>query len=689
MTIPEILSHYSALGYSAGDVALDRHRLGRRRLQPRRRVALPQARRRDRGRDRADRRAAQPGRLVAGGARRAGAAPRPLVSWPRDDAKLDRVRALMAEQRARRARRPRARQRPLPDELLGHEGLRRLRLPARGRAGAALPRGLGRGRRAHGVDGRRALRPRLRRDRPAAAARAHARRSRSRRRASTAASALELSLGTQASDRMVGEPTTFTNGWFDAWPGRGRRDAAARGRARAQDRRRRSSGSGSRTRSARRRWSTCARELRPGMKESEAAAIWQGFVHGEGTGWRGTGRARARLLARLVGRGDQDVHRDRRPAGVAPTSRRCSRSGSAPTATGATTRSSSARASCAPTTASSRRRCSRSTARAIDHCRPGASLAELDRLVRDGHRRGRLSGPAVAPDLPRRRRARARAAVRPPGRRREVAEGMVLAIEPGCYWEGGGGLRVEDNFLITRGGRREALVVPRRRRAGVTERVCVAGAGVIGSLFAGHLAQVADVSVLTRREEHARALNERGPARLGPLRPPRARHRVDRPDGAPGARSRARVLQGHRPRADSPTASRATSPGATMMTVQNGLGADEIVGRARRLADPLLGHVHERHAPLRHARRVHPRHRDVDRPDPGHDAAPTPSAVAELIRSSGLKAEAFDDLRPAQWSKLIFNATVNAVAALTGLPHEPRFAAARRARRPRPPRAAP
>jgi Xaa-Pro aminopeptidase len=26
---------------------------------------------------------------------------------------------------------------------------------------------------------------------------------------------------------------------------------------------------------------------------------------------------------------------------------------------------------------------------------------------------------------------------------------MVLAIEPGCYWPGGGGLRVEDNFVIT------------------------------------------------------------------------------------------------------------------------------------------------------------------------------------------------------------------------------------------------
>jgi 2-dehydropantoate 2-reductase len=49
--------------------------------------------------------------------------------------------------------------------------------------------------------------------------------------------------------------------------------------------------------------------------------------------------------------------------------------------------------------------------------------------------------------------------------------------------------------------------------------------------------------------------------------------------------------------------------------------------------------------------------------------------VAALIVSSDLQARAFRDLRPAQWSKLIFNATVNAVAALTGLPHDPHFAA--------------
>ena len=36
------------------------------------------------------------------------------------------------------------------------------------------------------------------------------------------------------------------------------------------------------------------------------------------------------------------------------------------------------------------------------------------------------------------------------------------------------------------------------------------GAGVIGSLYAGHLAEVSEVSVLTRRKDHADALNREG-----------------------------------------------------------------------------------------------------------------------------------------------------------------------------------
>jgi 2-dehydropantoate 2-reductase len=49
--------------------------------------------------------------------------------------------------------------------------------------------------------------------------------------------------------------------------------------------------------------------------------------------------------------------------------------------------------------------------------------------------------------------------------------------------------------------------------------------------------------------------------------------------------------------------------------------------------------------------------------------------AADLIVASGLKAEPLQDARPAQWSKLIFNASVNGVSALTGLPHSPHFAA--------------
>src|SRR5260221_12209399 len=97
---------------------------------------------------------------------------------------------------------------------------------------------------------------------------------------------LELSLGTQASDRMVGEPTTFTKAWFDAWPDP--HDAApVLGAARAI----KTPQEVERMRLAN---EICAAamehvrgELRPGMKESQAAAIWQGFVHGEGTGWQG------------------------------------------------------------------------------------------------------------------------------------------------------------------------------------------------------------------------------------------------------------------------------------------------------------------------------------------------------------------------------------------------------------------
>ncbi len=44
----------------------------------------------------------------------------------------------------------------------------------------------------------------------------------------------------------------------------------------------------------------------------------------------------------------------------------------------------------------------------------------------------------------------------------------------------------------------------------MSKRVCIVGCGAIGSLYAAHLARVAEVWAFVRREEHARALNREG-----------------------------------------------------------------------------------------------------------------------------------------------------------------------------------
>ncbi len=64
--------------------------------------------------------------------------------------------------------------------------------------------------------------------------------------------------------------------------------------------------------------------------------------------------------------------------------------------------------------------------------------------------------------------------------------------------------------------------------------------------------------------------------------------------------------------------------------------------------------------------------------EPRNTPFPLVKEAAELIVAGGLQAEALQDARPAQWSKLIFNASVNGVSALTGLPHSQHFAAERK-----------
>jgi 2-dehydropantoate 2-reductase len=206
------------------------------------------------------------------------------------------------------------------------------------------------------------------------------------------------------------------------------------------------------------------------------------------------------------------------------------------------------------------------------------------------------------------------------------------------------------------------------------KRVCVIGCGAIGSLYAAHLAQVVEVWGFVRREEHARALNNEGLGVSG-------KHVFH---VSLKATTRAQEL----PQFDlGIIATKATQVQESMAAVgnhfdygavisaQNGLGSEEIIaehtrGQVIRGTTFMSGTRHsDTHVQyeLDTATWIGPY-------EPRHTPYSLVKEAADLIVAGGLKAEPLQDARPAQWSKLIFNASVNGVSALTGLPHSPHFA---------------
>jgi Xaa-Pro aminopeptidase len=261
---------------------------------------------------------------------------------------------------------------------------------------------------------------------------------------------LELSLGTQATDRMVGEPTTYPKAWFDAFP-----DAAdatpllneARAVKTAQEIERMRLAN----EIAAAAMEHCREHLRPGMKESEAGAMWNGFVHGEGTGWEGQVELALGFslvwsgpgIKTFTATGDLPVKEDEPTLfeiWVCADGYWCDHTKNL------------CPGDLRPEYAELEQQLLGVYERALGHCRAGASLAELDRLVREAIAEAGYPGQ---PSHPIAHGVGARAHEPPYAHQAgggELQEGMVLAIEPGIYWDGGGGLRVEDNFLVTADG---------------------------------------------------------------------------------------------------------------------------------------------------------------------------------------------------------------------------------------------
>ena len=253
------------------------------------------------------------------------------MSWPRDDVKLERVRALMAEHELD----------PLvvraPDNVLyltnfwGMKGYDAVVFPARRRPDADLPRAFRRRRGADGLDERRPPLRRLRPGRPQAAT----------LRALDIARGLAEDGGAGAQPRHAGDrpdgrrADNLPEGVVRRVAGCPRRVPAARRGARDQDR------AGDRRMRLANEIAAAAIEhvqgvLRPGMTRAGGGRV-AGLRPRRGHRLEGPGGPGAAVLACLVRPEHQHVHRHHRRPDRRGTSRPCSRSGSARTATGPTT----------------------------------------------------------------------------------------------------------------------------------------------------------------------------------------------------------------------------------------------------------------------------------------------------------------------------------------------------------------
>ena len=274
--------------------------------------------------------------------------------------------------------------------------------------------------------------------------------------------AVELNMGTQSADRMVGEPTTPTLMYFDAFgevAGRVVDATPLMNEARAIKTPQEIERMRLANELAALAMEYTREHVRPGMKESEVGGMFESFVHGLGVGYKGkVEMARAFTLvwsgkgiATFTATGDRPIQKNE------------------------------------PTlleiwvcvdgywTDLTKNICPGELTpeyhklldlllnvfnEAVAFAHDDASFPDLDRLIRARIAEGGYPGQpshAICHGVGAR-------AHEPPYAHQAgqgtIKKGMVLAIEPGIYWPGGGGLRLEDNFLITDQGNEKLCSYP-------------------------------------------------------------------------------------------------------------------------------------------------------------------------------------------------------------------------------------
>ena len=205
------------------------------------------------------------------------------------------------------------------------------------------------------------------------------------------------------------------------------------------------------------------------------------------------------------------------------------------------------------------------------------------------------------------------------------------------------------------------------------KRVCIIGCGSIGSLYAAHLAKVAEVWAFVRRPEHARALADHGLRVSGTHNFHAALHASHDPAKLPQFDLGIVSCKATQTREAAAPVAHLFKHGG-ILSSQNGLGNEDIIAE---LANTFVIRGTTFMSGTRHSDTHVQYELDTATWMGPFELTKTPFSLvqeaAALICASGLKAVALEDARPAQWSKLIFNASVNGVSALSELPHSYHF----------------
>jgi len=273
---------------------------------------------------------------------------------------------------------------------------------------------------------------------------------------------IELNMGTQSADRMVGEPTTPTQFYFDAFrkvAGNVMDATALLNEARSIKTSQEIERMGLANELAALAMDYTREHMRPGMRESEVGGMYEGFVHGLGVGYKGkVEMARAFTLvwsgkgiATFTATGDRPIQKNEPTLfeiwvcvdgyWTDLTKNACP-------------------GDLTPEYHKLLDLLLKVFSEAVNHARDGAGLPDLDRLIRARIAEGGYPGQpshAICHGVGARAHEYPYAHQAGGG---TIKKNMVLAIEPGIYWPGGGGLRLEDNFLITEAGNEKLCSYP-------------------------------------------------------------------------------------------------------------------------------------------------------------------------------------------------------------------------------------